>query len=132
MHDEIGVRAAINGLRRRARVDSLRPDPLAASMATQRARGLADARRVAHVIDTEGPVEALQRAQVRAGVIVEVIARGPTLSDAGGALLSSPTHRARLEEPSPRVIGVGSARADGQVYVVALLTDGTSLTAGAR
>jgi hypothetical protein len=44
-----------------------------------------------------------------------------------GALLASPAHRERLEENGARVVGVGAARADGQVYLVVLLTDGAAL-----
>jgi hypothetical protein len=66
-------------------------------------------------------------AQVQAGIVVEVVGRGPTLGDALGALLASPAHRERLEENGARVVGVGAARADGQVYLVVLLTDGAAL-----
>ncbi|MFO0628174.1 MAG: hypothetical protein U0325_21555 [Polyangiales bacterium] len=124
--DDLGVRRAVNDLRARARRGALRPDPLAAMLAGRRAQTLAASRRVAHVIDDEGPLNVWRDAQVQAGFVAEVVARGPTLRDALGALLTSPAHRERLEEAGARVIGVGAARADGQVYLVVLLTDGAA------
>ncbi len=125
--DEIGVRQAVNALRARAGRGALRPDPLAAMLASRRASTLAAARRVAHVVDDQGPLAVWTAAQVQAGIVVEVVGRGPTLRDALGALLTSPAHRERLEEVGARVMGVGAARAEGQVYLVVLLTDGAAL-----
>lgn len=125
--DEIGVRRAVMALRARAGRGSLRPDPLAAMLASRRAATLAASRRVAHVVDDQGPLAVWTDAHVQAGIVVEVVGRGPTLSDALGALLASPAHRERLEEAGARVLGVGAARADGQVYLVVLLTDGAAL-----
>jgi uncharacterized protein YkwD len=125
--DEIGVRRAIADLRARAGRGVVRPDPLAAMLASRRAATLAAARRVAHVVDDQGPLAVWTDARVQTGLVVEVVGRGPTLRDALGALLMSPSHRERLEETGARLVGVGTARADGQVYLVVLLTDGAAL-----
>lgn len=132
VEDAMGVHRAVEGVRRRAGCAGLRPDPLAAMLAARRARVQAETRRLAHVVEGQGPVEALAQSSVRAGVLAEVMGRGPTLSDALGAVLGSPSHREQLEAAELRAIGVGTAAAEGQVYLVILMTDGTALTEGAR
>lgn len=127
VEDDVQVRREVNLLRRRAEVASLRADPFAAAIARERAMAMAGLRRVAHRVNGIDPVESLARAGLRAGAVVELVGRAPTLAGAYAAIVTSPTHRERLEEPTVDAIGVGTARADDQVYLVVLLLAGPSL-----
>lgn len=127
VEDDVHVRREVNLLRARAGVSALRVDLFAASVARDRARVMARTRRVAHVIEGGDPVETLARAGLRTGTVVELVGRAPTLAGAFAAIFTSPTHRERLEEPSVDAIGIGTARADAQVYLVVILASGPSL-----
>ncbi|MEZ4392377.1 MAG: CAP domain-containing protein [Polyangiales bacterium] len=132
VEDDVHVRREVNLLRARAGVSALRADPFAASIARDRAREMARSRRVAHVIEGEDPVDSLARAGLRAGTVVELVGRAPTLAGAFTAIFTSPTHRERLEEPSVDALGVGTARADAQVYLVVILLSRPSLGGALR
>lgn len=132
VEDDVHVRREVNLLRARAGVSPLRADLFAASIARDRARVMARTRRVAHVIEGGDPVETLARAGLRAGTVVELVGRAPTLAGAFAAIFTSPTHRERLEEPSVDALGIGTARADAQVYLVVILVSRPSLGGALR
>ncbi len=110
---------SINRDRSLAGQPALRPDPLLASVADERAHELASIDRVAHALTaSDGPGERLLRAGLAADRLAENVARAPSVAAADRRLDGSPSHRANRLDPGVDALGVGVARRGNVVFVV--------------
>ena len=113
------VLGAINALRRSADVGALRRDPVLDDVAARHASTLARRGVLAHAPSPDDtPVERLRAAGVSAPRVAENLARGRTLTEAHASLVRSPSHRANLLDGAVDTVGLGVARAGGEVYLV--------------
>lgn len=113
------VLAAINRARAQMAVPALRPDPLLAALAQERAEQLALRGEVAHALGVgDSPVERFERAHIAADRIAENVARAPSLGEAHAHLDASPSHRANRIDPALDSVGIGIAARDGNVYLI--------------
>ncbi len=113
------VLGAINALRRGADVTALRRDPVLDDVAARHAATLARLGRLAHSPSPDDtPVERLRAAGVVSARVAENLARGRTLTEAHASLVRSPSHRANLLDGALDTVGLGLARAGGEIYLV--------------
>ncbi len=113
------VLGAINALRRSADVGALRRDPVLDDVAARHASTLARRGILAHTpTPDDTPVERLRAAGVTSPRVAENLARGRTLTEAHASLARSPSHRANLLDGAVDTVGLGVARAGGEVYLV--------------
>jgi len=122
---------AINRERALSGAPALRGDPLLDRVAAAHARNLAAREVIAHrPTPDDGPIERLERAQLRAERVAENLARAQTLTDAHARWMASPSHRANALDPALDALGIGVAARDGELYVVALFATHPALNAG--
>lgn len=120
--DARGLLSAVNAIRRRYGLDTLRADPGLARVALERAGANLAAAAAVHVdAQGEGPVGRLEAASTRADRLGEVVALAPNPRLALARLLSSPSHRARLLDTAVDAAGVGLVRDGGVTALVMLL-----------
>jgi uncharacterized protein YkwD len=113
--------AALNVARAQDGVDPLRPDPILASIAMDRARLRAEQSTVAHAL-TEGdaPDAYLARRGIRAERVAENVARARSACEAFDRLGASPSHRRNRGSSALDAVGIGLWRAEDGWYAVEL------------
>ncbi len=112
---------AINRVRARVGCDALRPDPMLAEVARQRAVTLAARGAVAHaLVRDDSPVTRLRAAGISVDRVAENVARAHSIGEASSRLDASPSHRANRVDPAIDTVGIGVATEGDDVYVVEL------------
>ena len=127
------LRATLSGwldaARRQGGVPSLRRDTALDQLAQEHAVAMVARGQTAHDVGNGLPAERVARAGVVARRIGENVARAPSLERAHRVLWDSPSHRGNIVDPSFDVLGVGVARAAGEVWVCELFADRRGMVA---
>lgn len=114
----------INEERSRAGLAPLAWDPDAASVARGHSIDMRDGDFVAHVSPTTGSLgDRMERAGIRAPLILENVARALSPKDAHRGLMRSPGHRINILNPDVTHVGVGVARLDAEESTDLLVTE---------
>ena len=121
----------IDAARRADGLPSLRRDAALDALAQAHATAMAARGRTAHDVGDGAPAERLARAGVVARRIGENVARAPSLERAHRVLWDSPSHRGNILDPSFDALGLGVARAAGDLWVCELFADRRGMVADA-
>ncbi|MEO1170486.1 MAG: CAP domain-containing protein [Myxococcota bacterium] len=108
-----------NGERSRVGLDAFLWSADAARLALRHSADMRDADFVGHVSPTTGgPADRTKRAGIRVSLVLENVARAPSVKEAHAGLMNSPGHRANILSDEATHLGVGvRRRSNGELLV---------------